>query len=421
MEKKAQALTADLKAARRARDSTSKILGREIGIVRRRQLILRRMLDAIVYLVCDQYVWFIRRLALADRVRPIDLDTLPHLVAAATRLSRRDLYTLYLVADLTTAVQIGDFVEASFDPRQGWHIRLVELKEGRANLAIARQLARSVSPEDIRESMGDKAVEQAERMLRQQRRLKDFSNIVLRGRGIDPRTGFEIQRTSDAPPTPGYQRELQSLIDSAANTGQHLITVDGCLTLAAIRAEILGEPHYESAVHSLFHFNHPGTQCLLPTARAQEELELLLHEAPVIDMVEHSLGVGWGFPIFSWGILDRVCDLLSGRIKVYAQFHADIFMERAARLDIKMKWVTGRRAEKLKQQGATTWIPGSPRASAILVELPDGTRFELLSGGLGRIFLEMARPDTILSKSLLGSGPEVRKMQEAHAERSRKK
>lgn len=77
-----------------------------------------------------------------------------------------------------------------------------------------------------------------------------------------------------------------------------------------------------------------------------------------------------------------MCDLLTGRIKVFAQFDAEAFMQRAAaRFGIKMKWLTGRRAEMLRKTGGTQWIPGSPNAAAISVELPDGTCCELLSGG----------------------------------------
>lgn len=421
LETEARTLTADLKTARRTRDNASiAVLGRKIEIVRNRQFLLRRILDAVVYVLCDQYVWFIRRLAVDDRVRSIDSDTLPQLVEEAARLNQRDPTTFYLVADLTTAVQLGDFLEVSVDTHFRRRMRLVEVKQGEVNKVIVERLVEHTSAEDFREAMGEKVAQQGERIQRQQRRLKGLSEIIRDRRGLDPRTGIEIQRTHDKPPTPGYQMELRSLIDRAAHTGQHLINVDGCLTLAAIRAEILGEPHLPSAIHSLFHFNRPGMQCLLPTDRAQEEMALLLKEPPVVDLVEHSLRVAWASPIFGWGTLDSVCDLLTGRIKVYAQFNVDLFMERAARLGMRMRWVTGRRAEMLKQSGGTKWIPGSPRASAILVELPDGTRFELLSGGIARILVELAKPDTVL-KYLLEVGPEVREVQAAHAESNAKK
>jgi len=109
--------------------------------------------------------------------------------------------------------------------------------------------------------------------------------------------------------------------------------------------------------------------------------------------------------------LDRVCDFVFGRVKVYAQFNIATFVERARGMGIQMKWVTRRRSEKLKQAGATTPIPGGPGVSAILVTLPDGTRFEMFAGTIARIIVEMARPDTIL-RYLLESGPHVRKVQE---------
>lgn len=415
LEHHATRLTSQLKDARRARDKLQTArFDAAVRIARRRQLILRRMLDAVVYLVCDQYVWFVRRLALRDDVAPIDLSTLARAVEEATRRGEREPDTLHLAADLTTSVQIGDLLEAFVDSELRWHVRVVEIKDGRINRILEERLGDHdmVSHETlltIRSELGAKAADQAARMLRQRRRLRGLSDLRRTRRGLDPRTGREIQRTRDTPPAPSYQPELRALIEATARHGQHLIQIDKCLTLAGVRDDVSGEPSL--VAHSLFHYKRPNTLCLLSGERAEEELTVLAHEPPVIDLVEHTYRSTWSSPVFSWGSLDRVCDLLTGRIRVYGQFDVTVFMERAARMGMKMSWVTGRRAEMLKQTGITTRIPGSPRASAILVELPDHTRIELLLGALGRIFLELARPDTIL-KSLLASGPEAQRVQD---------
>jgi hypothetical protein len=402
LEKEARALTVKLKTARRARDAATD-LERKVEIVRRRQLIVRRILDAIVYFMCGQYVVFIRRLAVSDDVRPIDPDGLAHIVEVAGRLNEQHpKRSVYLAADLTTSVHIGDLVQIQAESPLGCRVRILEVKEGKINRILAEKLAAGDSPEDLREGLGDKVARQAERMLRQQRRLQGFSHFVRAGQGIDPRTNRMLRRTPDRPPTLGYQPELRALIEKAAQAGQAIMRVDDCLVLGAARAETLPEPRLCSAWHSLFHYNHSEMTCLLSTARAQEELDLLKKE-PVIDLVENTYSTTWGCPVFTWGTLDRVCDLLSGRVCVYAIFDAAAFMKRAARLGMRMEWVTGRRAEVLKQTGGTTWIPGSPRASAIRVEMAGAAPFELFSGFLARIFLELAKPDTLL-KGLLDLG-----------------
>jgi hypothetical protein len=412
LEKQARELAVNLKIARKTRDAATTTLQHKIQIVRRRQLILRRILDAIVYMACGQYVWYVRRLALRDDVQPIEPQGLAHIVEIAERLNEQDSRSVYLAADLTTSVQIGDLVQISMGSRLRWRIRILEVKEGEINRIITKRLATGESPETLREKLGDKAAEQAERMLRQRRRLDGLTKLVRERRGVDPRTNQPLRRTTDRPPTPGYQPELRMLVEKAARTGQHLIAVDECLVLAALRADAASESRLAVATHALFHRDHADRPCLLPTSRAQEELDLLLKEPPVIDLVEHTYRSAWGSPVFTWGTLDRVCDLLTGRISVYAKFDAAVFMKRAARMGIRMKWVTGRRAEMLKQTGGTAYIPGSPRASAILVELPDGTRFELFSGGLARIFLELAKPDALL-RGMIDLAPDVREAQEA--------
>ncbi len=424
LEKATRAAAKELKAVRTTRDTASEaVLTQKINVLRRRQLVLRRTVDAVIHVVCDQYVWFIRRLALHDHIRPVDLENLAHIVEEADQLNKRDPLTLYLASDLTTAVQIGDLVEVSTDARLRFRVRLLEVKEGAVNEILLERLAGGPAEEgallSIRDAMGEKKAQQAARILRQGRRMKGLQDFARTYRSIDPRTGAHIQRTPDAPPSPGYQPALRKLIEKAATGGQPHTRLDGCLTLASIRADMLPEPHLGQAAHALFHFDHPEMPCLLTTEREREELEALTKEPPVIDFVEHAFRVAWASPIFSWGTLDRVCDVLTGRIKTYAKFDGVALMQRAAALGIKMKWATGQRAERLKQTSGTTWIPGSPKASAILVELPDGTRFELLSGWLSRIFFELAKPATLLNY-LLALGPYVRAIQD-EVERAIKK
>jgi len=412
LERDARRLTDERKVARRARDSAlTGTLGATISVIQSRQLVLRRLLDVIVWMVCEQYVWLVRRLLRKGDLQRIDPETLPGIVALATRLNQSDPYTLHLASDLTTVVQIGDLLQASIGADRRWHISLVEVKEGEINRKIAAKLADERGPEDLRTTMGDRAAEQAERMLKQQGRMKGLADDARTGRGRHPETGWRVARTPDAPPTAGYQAQLRSLVDEAASHGPRVITIDGCLTLAAVRVDSPADAHLGLAIHAFYHHNHPAAPCLLNSERLEEEWDLLKKEAPVVDLVEHSFVVRWGEPIFSWGTLDRVCDLVFGRIKVYAQFHIATFMERARGMGMQMKWVTRRRSEELRRAGATTPIPGGPGVSAILVTLLDGTRFEIFAGSIARIIVEMARPDTVL-RYLLESAPHVRQVQE---------
>jgi len=167
LERDARRLTAERKAARRAGDSTlTRALGLTISVIQSRQLVLRRLLDVIVWMVCEQYVWLVRRLLRKGGLQQIDPETLPGMVALATRLNQSDPYTLHLASDLTTVVQIGDLLQASIGADRRWHISLIEIKEGEINRKTAAELANERGPEDVRMTMGDRAAEQAERMLK---------------------------------------------------------------------------------------------------------------------------------------------------------------------------------------------------------------------------------------------------------------
>ena len=409
LEEESRALNVQMKAARRAKDRVARDLERKIEILRRRQLIVRRMMDSIVYFACGQYVVFIRRLALHDDVRPIDPGSLAHIVDIAQRLNLQEPRSVYLAADLTTSVQIGDLVQITAEPNSQWSLRILEVKEGKINRILANKLGGGRSPEELRKEIGNSAARQAVRILRQQRRLHGFSDFVHAGRGLDPRTNRDIRRTPDKTPVPGSQPELRALLEKAERDGQAIMKVNDCLVLGAVRADALPEPRLSLAAHCFFHYNRPEVACLLSTPRAQEELILLKNE-PIVDLVENSYRATWGFPVVAWGNLDEVCNLLTGRTRVYAMLDFDAFMKRAERLGLTMKWVTGRRGEMLKRTGGTDWIPGGPRGSAIRVEMKGTKPFELLSGFIARIFLELAKPDTLL-KGLVDTGPDLRKVQ----------
>ena len=117
MEGRVDALEAESKALRASRDPARRETELRIRVVRNRQLVLRRLADAILCAITHFDTWVIKRLILDRHLRSIDPRVLRKTIQVATQRNADNRLRFSLVADLTTIVQIGDLVEISFDSR----------------------------------------------------------------------------------------------------------------------------------------------------------------------------------------------------------------------------------------------------------------------------------------------------------------
>jgi len=166
-------LTIEIKVDLRARNLEQAKKKRDvISCLEGRQLVLRRLADAILYHLIKMQHWVLRRTSMEYRIRPIDPVTLKKTVALCTELNREERLRFSLVSDLTTGVHVGDLVQGDFtvSPAE-W--RLIELKSGKMNCVLTQIIEKAggeLQPEhleNIRNQFGEKAVSQARRMLRQ--------------------------------------------------------------------------------------------------------------------------------------------------------------------------------------------------------------------------------------------------------------
>jgi hypothetical protein len=361
-------------------------------------------MDAIVYILCDQYVWFVRRLYREERPSA-DSDTLSHMVDLATCWTDPDACRLCLAADLTSTVHLADIMEVTFDVKLRKRIRFREVKEGAHNDRLGKMLDMETdgATDFGLTAMDLKDAKQLARMLRQRQRLQGLNDIIRERQGIDPRSGNPLLRTADGPDYAGYQGHVRGAIAAAHGCGEQIVRLDGCLIVTAVRTGY-ADTSLAWSQHVLFHFRNKSAVCLLGTEREDEELAALRLEPQVFDFVEYHLAAKWDSPVFAWGSLDRVCDLIFGRIRVFAQFDVAQFAELAQAYGVTVKRITKKSAKVLGLNGrqAAQWWAAS-------AELPNGTSIDLISGDFQRIFLELARPKNII-RGWLVYADEVRRL-----------
>jgi hypothetical protein len=100
-----------LSGARKSRDKEiARSLLHRIALLRRRQLVLRRFIDSILYGIIAGQTWVLRRVMIDEEIRAIDPRTLQRTLEIATERNREDRMTFSLVSDLSTVVQVGDLV-----------------------------------------------------------------------------------------------------------------------------------------------------------------------------------------------------------------------------------------------------------------------------------------------------------------------
>jgi hypothetical protein len=167
LETQIRSLTKQLKENRRVRDKKAELQTIiEMTSLRREQLVLRRLADGVLHHLVIKERWILRRTQLSDSIRPIDPEVLRATLNTAVEMNREHRECFHVVADLTTAAQIGDLIKISFSGRDPTKWEIIELKSGKVNAVLGElieqlgaaaaelrelyEIARQRQPEDCR-------------------------------------------------------------------------------------------------------------------------------------------------------------------------------------------------------------------------------------------------------------------------------
>jgi len=403
LEAKIVAAEHEAKQFRRGRDARVKQVLDRIRVLKNRQLVLRRIMDGILWVIIAPDTWILRRLG-EDQIRRIDPTVLRRTTALASARNRESRYRFNVVADLTTLVHIGDLVEVIILPRARKRWRVIEIKEGKMNETISGLLKDKEQPfsrpelEQIRLSLGDHAAKQARRMMAQESRMSELARIIETDRGRDFSLKMEIWMTPESVELEQYFEPLAGVVDRTHEAGIAGAVIDQCLRLVGIKSELIDKTGGLGAVaHVFFHLANPERGCKLSdTEEAKAEVKAFALLPPIIDLVGHNMRCQWGTPIPIWPMNpSRVTDLLMGRIRLFAQFDIEAFFKLVEASGLRVRWVVGKEAEELRKISRP--IPGSPNALGARVEHPDGFVQKLASGFFARVISDLTSPRFLLT------------------------
>lgn len=362
---------AEAKELRQRKDPGGKLVRNRIVVLRNRQLALRRIVDSLLHVITHPDTWILRRLIVEDRVYGIDSNVVKRALSIAEERNRDSRLRFSLVSDLSTIVHIGDLVERSFVPGdRKW--KIIELKEGRMNEVLSGILdeAKRNDPEiesHVMATLGKVAAKQVSRIQRQTHRMREVRRIMTTDSGSDPRTNVPIMMTPDPIVTEDYKDAIGRVVDTARARGFGGASLPGGVHLVGLRRDHTVGDYVGALNHTFFHMRYASRPCRLTDgiAEAQQELREMKDGSVFVDLVAHSMYSQWGTPVYLWLDHKETPDLVMGDIRVFAQFDALAFFALAAEEGIKLSWVTGKLAERLKKEKMSHRIPGSPNAWGI--------------------------------------------------------
>jgi hypothetical protein len=393
--------------ARAARSSgatrTARNLLARAAVLRSRQLILRRVLDAILYLALMPDEWILRHATAARETRLIDPVVVRRTLDVARQMNQRSRWQFHVVVDIATAVQLGDLILIDRTPPGPGKWKAIELKGGVVNEVLGGLLEESKGQADAaaaetqaRSAFGEKGVKQFRRMARQEQRLRELERLRATDTAEDPLYKVEMHVTPDTVRMASYVDVLGRAVKRAAEAGIAGESLDGCLHILALTGRMWEFGGAGAVAHALFHAAKPSEPCLIgDRERRSEELAELPRIDPIIDIVAYSMQVQWGMPVFLWplgleSVSDHIADMVLGRIRVFAYLDIEAFFRLAAERNIELSWITGRDAEEIKR--FSTRLRRAPDAWGVRARTPDGGVQDLLSGFFARLFGHYATP-----------------------------
>ena len=396
---------AKLKQARRDRNTSEiEAITDVLECLLGRQLILRRLIDSILWQMVSQEPWLLRRTQVFDSISPIDPVVLEKTLATAGQLNRENRKCIHIVSDLTTAVQIGDLVRLCVDsnPRR-WEI--IELKEGRINDALLgligenAVLKENLDLERIEESFGQKSVSQVRRMLRQKEREEAIENFRTTDKGIDPLTKEIIELSPESVEVVDYFDRLKRSCSVAKQSGASAFVVDGCLRVMVVSDNFYSVQGRNGIAHNFYHWRYKETTCKLSAIEEREsEIEAIGKIWPFLDLMEANLRAQWPAPLFMWPMPKAlIFDFAFGRLRAFAQLDFEQFFSLAAVHGIELSWLSQKETKGVVSRSQV--IPGSPHSRGVLAKMPAVSKhgsMQLMIGSFARLFLELMTPRHLL-------------------------
>jgi hypothetical protein len=201
-----------------------------------RQLVLRRLVDGMLWLLFWPKKWVLRRLRLEGGIKRVNVSQVRELLEAVAHQHAKNEETIWIICDLSTPVQLGDVIYARWTPgcsnmkltvgelkvgpiNRRLHELLHAPRSGDINLAVSKIACDLASGKGTQVQKERHLKEQLVRMARQEQRLKNFERVLRTDEGVDPMSWQPFRMTKNTHISKDYRDEIRELISRAKIDG----------------------------------------------------------------------------------------------------------------------------------------------------------------------------------------------------------
>ena len=199
-----------------------------------RELALRKIIDALAFVLLRLELYIARRLCYHDEPPKINIPILNETLIYVDKLNNESRQTFALIADLTTFIHVTDIIRIDFRKTGSERVSFIELKTGKINEMLISQLENyEPNLESLEMIKNDPLIDkkylpQAERILRQKIRLEQIHQVLKTDEGMDIK-GYPIKLSKETSQVHTYDKLIDELCDVAVKNGGAAGIVDNCL------------------------------------------------------------------------------------------------------------------------------------------------------------------------------------------------
>lgn len=383
-----------------------------IDILRDRQLILRRLIDSMIWLLYWPEKWILRRLRNEGGIRAVDVESINSLLDYFEKEKSDDENSISIICDLSTISQLGDIIIYRWDPNKNSEkIVIGELKVGKTNVSIYNKLHdpkysnHADAILNISKEMGEHAKKQAERILKQEQKLENFNSVVSLGVGVEPISGQPYRMSEHPIYIKDFRDVVFNLLTQAKLNPTKVVgkTLDTCLYLLAFVVSNNKDDYEQLRIAHLFYQhknNISGDKCELTSVEIEASE---LRKAPkAVDLLNFGLRNSIGLPPLLWYSPQIMFDALFERVRIFAQFDYEKFFELAHEYGLKLSFFSGKQATKIKHKKISGTLFEYNDDRYISAENSSGKKMMYGSRFTSRIYLELIRPIDIIRMIIEG-------------------
>ena len=348
---------------------TKAILGKE-EISDSRDLIFTGIADAIAWQLIHLELAHARRLFKEQKKVDTKNSNFSSVVTACEHIKSQDKFSIPLISDLTSFVQVGDLLIKSL---QGTTIS--EVKEGKVNkefidfLSFYDEFRCEKSMELFKSQLDTKKLQQFNRFLRQKDRMKHAAKIIMTGNDVDPDTGKKIVIPDDPVFVDRWITEFSEDLKNKEDKSYKVRVIDNCLYIG-------------------YYFNQDSVSFGPGAFWAWLESSEATEDSPCTSMI-HAMTHPLALPIFNFFINEEdKYNLLFSRKHACVGLNIPAFLNECSKNGISYRFGNNKETSKLEQAGLN---PFKFQKKSIYLSMVD-KEFALSDGLFVRIFFHFQNP-----------------------------